>query len=82
VESFETTLDMPVIGDEPVAAAFISAPIIRDAGEADVIAQLPNGDVVGVRHENRVGISFHPEVIGETRVHRWWLDEVVVPAKR
>lgn len=77
VESFETTLDMSVIGVNPVSAAFIRAPIIRDAGEAEVIAQLPNGDVVGVRHANRVGISFHPEVIGETRVHRWWLDEVV-----
>jgi 5'-phosphate synthase pdxT subunit len=82
VESFETTLDMPVIGGEPVAAAFIRAPIIRDPGVAEVIATLPNGAIVGVRHGNCVGISFHPEVIGESRVHRWWLDEVVTQAKR
>lgn len=82
VESFETVIDMPTIGGEPVAAAFIRAPIIRDAGGADVLATLPNGDVVGVRFGNCVGISFHPEVIGETRVHRWWLDAVVTPAQR
>lgn len=82
VESFETTIEMPVIGGEPVRAAFIRAPIIRDAGKAEVIASLPNGDIVGVREGNCVGISFHPEVISETRVHRWWLDTVVAEARR
>lgn len=82
VESFETSIDMPVIGGEPVRAAFIRAPIIRSAGNADVIASLPNGDIVGVREGNCVGISFHPEVIFETRVHRWWLDTVVAESRR
>jgi len=82
VESFETTIAMPLIGGDPVKAAFIRAPIIRDTGTADVIAELPNGDVVGVRSGNCVGISFHPEVIGESRVHQWWLDTVVANARR
>jgi len=82
VESFETTIVMPLIGGDPVKAAFIRAPIIRDTGTADVIAELPNGDVVGVRSGNCVGISFHPEVVGESRVHQWWLDTVVANARR
>lgn len=82
VESFETTIDMPTIGDIPVRAAFIRAPIIRSAGSGTVIAALPNGDIVGVREGNCVGISFHPEVIGETRVHEWWLNTVVAGAGR
>jgi 5'-phosphate synthase pdxT subunit len=82
VESFETTIMMPLIGGDPVKAAFIRAPIIRDTGTADVIAELPNGDIVGVRSGNCVGISFHPEVIGESRVHQWWLDAVVANARR
>lgn len=82
VESFETTIDMPVIGGEPVRAAFIRAPIIRSAGSGTVIASLPNGDIVGVREGNCVGISFHPEVIGENRVHEWWLNTVVANAER
>lgn len=82
VESFETTIDMPIIGGEPVRAAFIRAPIIRSAGSGIVIASLPNGDIVGVREGNCVGISFHPEVIGENRVHEWWLNTVVAGAER
>jgi 5'-phosphate synthase pdxT subunit len=82
VESFETAIDMPVIGGEPVRAAFIRAPIIRSANAGTIIATLPNGDIVGVRERNCVGISFHPEVIGENRVHEWWLNTVVAGAER
>lgn len=82
VESFETTIDMPIIGGEPVRAAFIRAPIIRSANSGTVIASLPNGDIVGVREGNCVGISFHPELIGENRVHEWWLNTVVAGAER
>lgn len=82
VESFETSIVMPLIGGEPVKAAFIRAPIIRDVGSSEVIAALPNGDVIGVRSGNCVGISFHPELLGESRVHHWWLDTVVASARR
>jgi 5'-phosphate synthase pdxT subunit len=82
VDSFETTIDMPVVDTTPVRAAFIRAPVIRDAGTGTVIASLPNGDIVGVREGNRVGISFHPEMVGENRVHAWWLNTVVAGARR
>lgn len=81
VESFETSIDMPVIGGESIRAAFIRAPLVRETGAADVIATLPGGEIVGVRFGSIVGISFHPEVTGEDRVHRWWLDEVVGAAR-
>ena len=82
VESFETTIEMPIIGGPPVKAAFIRAPLIRDVRDCEVIATLPNGDIVGVRSGNCVGISFHPEIIGEFRVHAWWLDAVVAGRQR
>ena len=82
VESFETEIDMPIIGGAPVKAAFIRAPIIRDVRGCEVIATLKNGDIVGVRSGNCVGISFHPELVGESRVHAWWLDTVVAGAQR
>jgi 5'-phosphate synthase pdxT subunit len=82
VDSFETTIDMPVIGGAPIASSFIRAPIVRDAGTAEVIATLPSGEIVGVRQGNLVGISFHPEVSNETRVHDWWVRTVVEPSLR
>jgi 5'-phosphate synthase pdxT subunit len=82
IDSFETEISMPVIGGAPIRSAFIRAPIVTDAGSVDVIATLPDGSIVGVRDGNAVGISFHPEVVGDTRVHQWWLSAVVEPAVR
>jgi len=82
LESFETAIDMPIIGGAPVKAAFIRAPIIRDVRACEVIATLGNGDIVGVRSGNCVGISFHPELVGESRVHAWWLNTVVAGGQR
>ena len=82
IDSFETEISMPVIGGAAIRSAFIRAPIVTDPGTAEVIATLPDGRIVGVRDGNAVGISFHPEVVGDTRVHQWWLSAVVEPAVR
>ena len=71
IVSFEVDLTVRGIEDGAVHAAFIRAPLITDIGDAvSIIAQLPNGGVVGVQQGNLIGISFHPEVTGEYRVHR------------
>lgn len=82
IDSFETEISMPVIGGAPIRSAFIRAPIVTDAGSTEVIATMPDSSIVGVRDGNVVGISFHPEVVGDTRVHQWWLSAVVEPAVR
>ncbi len=70
LDSFEVDLDFEGITDGQVRAAFIRAPLITRVGAAaSVVAQLPNGGVVGVQQENLLGISFHPEVTGEDRIH-------------
>lgn len=75
-DSFETDLNVSGI-DQPVHAAFIRAPIITQVGSgAEVIATLPDGRIVGVRQGNAIGISFHPEVLGDGRIHQMLLDSV------
>jgi 5'-phosphate synthase pdxT subunit len=77
-ESFEIDLEVQGISGEPVTAAFIRAPIIENVGErAKAIATLPDGRVVAVRQQNLLGISFHPEVTGETRLHELFVHEFV-----
>lgn len=77
-ESFETTLSFAGIGGSPVAAAFIRAPIIESVGEdVDVLASLPTGAIVAVRQSNILGISFHPEITGENRVHQYFVEQMV-----
>src|SRR5512141_1722459 len=71
LDSFETELDVPLLGDTPVHAVFIRAPVISGVGPGvDVMASLPDGRIVAVRERNVIATSFHPELAGETRFHR------------
>ncbi len=71
LDSFEAELAVPVLGDTPVHAVFIRAPIIERTGPGvDVLARLDDGRVVAVRERNVIATSFHPELAGETRFHR------------
>jgi 5'-phosphate synthase pdxT subunit len=71
LDSFETDLAVPVLGDQPVHAVFIRAPIIERTGpDVDVLARLDDGRIVAVRERNVLATAFHPELAGETRFHR------------
>ncbi|MFT4284912.1 MAG: pyridoxal 5'-phosphate synthase glutaminase subunit PdxT [Protaetiibacter sp.] len=76
-DSFETDLDIPQLGEAPVHAVFIRAPVVESVGErATVLASLPDGRVVAVEQGGLLGTSFHPEVTGEHRFHERFLDRV------
>jgi len=71
LDSFEAELAVPVLGDRPVHAIFIRAPVIESVGpDVDVLARLDDGRIVAVRERNVIATSFHPELAGETRFHR------------
>ena len=71
LDSFEADLAVPVLGDKPVHAVFIRAPVVERVGEeVDVLAQLEDGRVVAVRDGNVIATAFHPELAKETRFHR------------
>jgi 5'-phosphate synthase pdxT subunit len=71
LDSFETELAVPILGDHPVHAVFIRAPVIERTGPGvDVLATLDDGRIVAVRERNVIATSFHPELAGETRFHR------------
>jgi len=71
LDSFEADLTVPVLGDAPVHAVFIRAPVIEAVGpDVDVLARLDDGRIVAVRERNVLATSFHPELAGETRFHR------------
>ncbi len=77
LDSFEVDLDFAGVTGAPVHAAFIRAPIVERVGEnVEVLSKLADGRVVGVRQGNLMGISFHPEVTGETRIHELFVSMV------
>jgi 5'-phosphate synthase pdxT subunit len=71
LDSFEGELSVPLVGDQPVHAVFIRAPVIERVGPGvDVLARLDDGRIVAVRERNIIATAFHPELAGETRFHR------------
>ena len=77
VDSFEVDLDIPVLGPPSVHAVFIRAPLVEATGDGvQCLATLADGRVVAVRAGSLLGTSFHPEVTGEHRFHRLFLDMV------
>lgn len=75
VESSEREVDVAGL-DGPVPAVFIRAPWIEKIGQAvEVLAEV-DGHPVVVREANILAASFHPELTGDTRVHRMLLEMV------
>ncbi|TFB92065.1 MULTISPECIES: pyridoxal 5'-phosphate synthase glutaminase subunit PdxT [Cryobacterium] len=75
--SFETDLDVPVLGADPVHAVFIRAPVVETVGpRARALAGLADGRCVAVEQGNLLGTSFHPEITGEHRFHQYFLGTV------
>jgi 5'-phosphate synthase pdxT subunit len=74
LESFESPLQLE--GDpKAFPGVFIRAPVLEDAGTADVIAR-HDGRAVGVRKGRVMALAFHPELSGDLRLHRRFLELV------
>lgn len=75
VDSFESDLDF---AGERVHAVFIRAPWVESVGaDVQVLGTAEPGDrIVAVRQGPLLATSFHPELTGDTRVHRYFVDMV------
>ena len=75
VDSFEGDIDLVGL-DEPVRAVFIRAPWVERVGpDVEVLARA--GDhIVAVRQGPMLATAFHPEMTGDRRVHKLFVDIV------
>ena len=73
VDSFESPIEMPILGGEPFPGVFIRAPAIEST-EPHVrrLAEL-DGRAVLVQEGNLLASSFHPELSSDRRIHRYFL---------
>ena len=82
VDSFEADLDVSELKqatgtDEAFHAVFIRAPIIESvSGDAKILASLPDGRIVAAQQANLLATSFHPELTGDNRFHKYFLSLV------
>ena len=77
VDSFETELAIPALGEKPFPAVFIRAPMVEscDTG-VDILARLKDGTIVAARQDKLLVTAFHPELTEDLRFHRYFLDIV------
>jgi 5'-phosphate synthase pdxT subunit len=83
IDSFEASVSVPILGEIPLRGVFIRAPVITAVGrDVEVLAEF-EGHPIFVRQGKIISTTFHPELTGDTRLHRYFLslayDE---PAKR
>ena len=72
--SFHTVQEFAGIGKVPMT--FIRAPYMEEAGtEVQVLAKV-DGHLVAVRYKNQFGMSFHPELDEDSRIHALFLQTV------
>jgi 5'-phosphate synthase pdxT subunit len=77
VDSFETDLVIPLLGERPYHAVFIRAPMIDCIGpQVQVLAQLADGEVVAARQERLLVTSFHPELTDDYRFHELFIQVI------
>jgi pyridoxal 5'-phosphate synthase pdxT subunit len=82
VASFEAELDVPALANvtpdaRPFHAIFIRAPLIESvAGDTQVLASLDDGRIVAAQQGHWLATSFHPELAGDDRFHRYFLQMV------
>ena len=77
VDSFEQDLTINQLDQAPFHGVFIRAPaIIRVGQEVDIMASLPDGQPVAVCQDKLMATAFHPELTGDNRLHRYFLDMI------
>lgn len=81
----ESATDCPTISatDKPakpttnepdaVPMTFIRAPLIESVRDGVEILAEAKGGIVAVRYKNQLGITFHPELNEDTRIHQYFL---------
>ncbi|HLX25548.1 MAG TPA: pyridoxal 5'-phosphate synthase glutaminase subunit PdxT [Candidatus Cybelea sp.] len=75
-ESAEVELHIDALGSKPFPGIFIRAPWIERCGPAVELLAKRDGHGVMVRQGNVLATSFHPELSGDLRLHRYFLDMV------
>ncbi len=76
VDSFETDLSFSGIGGAAFRAVFIRAPWVESVGTQVEVLSSFNGHPVAIRQGHLLATSFHPELTGDNRIHRFFVDQL------
>lgn len=75
VESFEAPVEVEAI-EGTFPGVFIRAPLVEEVGERARVVAVQGGRPVGVQQDGITALAFHPELSGDTRLHRRFVDSI------
>jgi 5'-phosphate synthase pdxT subunit len=79
-ESFQSVINSPLLSRD-FPGIFIRAPRFLDlGGEASIVASIDE-ETVGVRTNNRIALTFHPELSGDFAFHKWLINKAAEVSK-
>jgi 5'-phosphate synthase pdxT subunit len=80
-ESFESDLEIAGVEGGPYAGVFIRAPWIEGVGEGVQVLARHSDRIVAARQGDLFATTFHPELTGDIRIHRLFVDRIVGSAR-
>lgn len=75
-ESFQSIVNSDLIDGE-FLGVFIRAPRFSSVGPKSIPVVSHDGEIVGVRTNNRIALTFHPELSNDNSFHKWLLSKAL-----
>jgi 5'-phosphate synthase pdxT subunit len=80
VDSFESDIEFADGSTDLMRAVFIRAPWVEKVSDSVQILASVDSHPVAVRSRTALATSFHPELSGDDRIHRYFIEQVAGPA--
>jgi len=80
VDSFESDIAFDDGSDQLIRAVFIRAPWVEKVSDTVQVLASIASHPVAVRSKTALATSFHPEISGDNRIHRYFIEQVARPA--
>ena len=74
--SFEADLNLNTL-KSPYPGVFIRAPYAYGVGDGAVVVGQIQDKIISVAYEHHLATAFHPELTNDTRIHEYFLKEVL-----
>jgi 5'-phosphate synthase pdxT subunit len=81
VESFESDLEVADLAGGPFRGVFIRAPWIESVGAGVEVLARHEERIVAARQGDVLAVTFHPELTGDVRIHRLFVESIVGSAR-
>ena len=80
VDSFESDIAFDDGSNQLIRAVFIRAPWVEKVSDTIQVLASIDSHPVAVRSKTALATSFHPEITGDNRIHRYFIEQVARPA--